>query len=127
MPGTEEKSKNGASSEKPKPTPTQEKPADKSKQRGKIDLLCTGDSVTLIGMIPTHSSDKTNRGEVIVNRLSTLSDYDFSEPHRHNYFEFFCFLEGGGHHIIDFREVPIESNSIHIVAPGQVHQVNRAP
>lgn len=75
--------------------------------------------------IPTHHSDKTNRREIIVNQLSTLNEYDFSEPHRHNYFEFFCFLKGGGSHIIDFKKVPIESMSIHIVAPGQVHQVNR--
>lgn len=77
-------------------------------------------------MIPTHSSDKTNRREIIVNRLSTLNEYDFSEPHRHNYFEFFCFINGGGNHVIDFKTFPIHSNSIHIVAPGQVHQVNRA-
>lgn len=76
-------------------------------------------------MIPTHSSEKTNRREIIVNKLSTLNEYDFSEPHRHNYFEFFCFIEGGGNHIIDFKKIPITSNSIHIVAPGQVHQVNR--
>ena len=44
-------------------------------------------------MIPTHSSDKTNRREIIVNKLSTLNEYDFSEPHRHNYFEFFCFVK----------------------------------
>jgi AraC family transcriptional regulator, transcriptional activator of pobA len=76
-------------------------------------------------MIPTHNSEKTNRREIIVNRLSTLNEYDFSEPHRHNYFEFFCFIEGGGNHVIDFKKLPIKSNSIHIVAPGQVHQVNR--
>lgn len=76
-------------------------------------------------MIPIHSSDKTNRREIIVNKLSTLNEYDFSEPHRHNYFEFFCFLNGGGNHVIDFKKIPIVSNSIHIVAPGQVHQVNR--
>ncbi len=77
-------------------------------------------------MIPIHSSDKTTRKEIIVNQLSTLNEYDFSEPHRHNYFEFFCFLNGGGNHVIDFKTIPIRPNSIHIVAPGQVHQVNRA-
>lgn len=76
-------------------------------------------------MIPTHSSEKTNRKEIIVNQLSMLNEYDSSEPHRHNYFEFFCFINGGGNHIIDFKNLPIKSNSIHIVAPGQVHQVNR--
>ncbi|NRA13859.1 MAG: AraC family transcriptional regulator [Crocinitomicaceae bacterium] len=76
-------------------------------------------------MIPTHSSDKTNRREIIVNRLSALNEYDFSEAHRHNYFEFFCFINGDGNHIVDFKKFPIESYSIHIVGAGQVHQVNR--
>jgi len=76
-------------------------------------------------MIPIHSSEKTSRREIIVNRLSTLNEYDFSEPHRHNYFEFFCFINGGGNHIVDFKKFPIESYSIHIVGAGQVHQMNR--
>lgn len=80
---------------------------------------------TLDSMIPTHSSEKTNRKEIIVNRLSALNEYDFSEPHRHNYFEFFCFVKGGGYHIVDFKKFPIHSYSIHIVGAGQVHQVNR--
>ena len=76
-------------------------------------------------MIPIHNSDKTKRKEVLVNRLSTLNDYDFSEPHRHDYFEFFYFEKGGGNHVIDFKEFEIQENSIQIVAPGQVHQINR--
>lgn len=76
-------------------------------------------------MILTHSSDKTNRREIIVNRLSGLNEYDFSEAHRHNYFEFFCFINGGGNHFVDFKKFPIQSFSIHIVGSGQVHQVNR--
>lgn len=77
-------------------------------------------------MIPSHQSEKTKQSKIVVNRLSTLTDYDFSHPHRHEYFEFFCFLNGGGEHMIDFTDVPIESFQMHIVAPGQVHQVNRA-
>lgn len=57
--------------------------------------------------------------------MSTLNDYDFSHPHRHEYFEFFCFVQGGGMHNIDFKDVPIHSYSIQIVAPGQVHEVKR--
>ncbi len=77
-------------------------------------------------MIPIHSSNKTSQSEIVVNRLSALNDYDFGNPHRHEYFEFFCFINGGGTHMIDFREVPIHSFSIQIVAPGQVHNVQRA-
>lgn len=77
-------------------------------------------------MIPTHQSERTRKTRVVVNQLSTLTDYDFSHPHRHEYFEFFCFLKGGGTHEIDFTELPIHSYSMHIVAPGQVHCVRRS-
>ena len=76
-------------------------------------------------MIPTHDSDRTRRSEIIVNHLQKLNDYDFGEPHRHHYFEFFYFIRGGGYHKVDFIQFPIESNSVHIVAPGQVHQMKR--
>ena len=76
-------------------------------------------------MIPTHDSDRTSRSEIIVNHLQQLNDYDFGEPHRHNYFEFFYFIRGGGYHKVDFIKFPIESNSTHIVSPGQVHQMKR--
>lgn len=76
-------------------------------------------------MIPTHQSPGTGRKEIVVNRLSRLNDYDFSEPHRHAYFEFFFFFRGGGVHRIDFQDFSIGDTAIHIVAPGQVHQVER--
>ena len=76
-------------------------------------------------MIPTYDSDRTRRREIIVNHLKQLNDYDSSEPHRHNYYEFFYFINGGGYHKIDFVKFPIVSNSAHIVAPGQVHQMKR--
>lgn len=77
-------------------------------------------------MIPTHSSRKTQRMGIVVNHLGQLNEYDYTEPHRHDYFEFFYFQKGGGTHTIDFVEFPILDNSVHIVAPGQVHQVYRA-
>lgn len=76
-------------------------------------------------MIPIHDIAESKKRDVIMNQLVTLTHYDSSEPHRHNYFEFFFFQKGGGVHVIDFMEFPIESNAIHIVSPGQVHQVKR--
>jgi AraC-like DNA-binding protein len=52
--------------------------------------------------------------------------YDPSLPHRHNYFEIFYFVVGGGEHDIDFRTHEIRDGSIHFVTPGQVHQVRRS-
>ena len=76
-------------------------------------------------MIPTHDIAQSKKKDVHINELVTLTHYDSSQPHRHNYFEFFVFQTGGGIHIIDFVEFPIKSKSIHIVAPGQVHQMQR--
>ena len=76
-------------------------------------------------MIPTYSSEKTNNMKIVVNHLAQLNTYDFTEPHRHDYFEFFYFKKGGGTHYIDFVEFKIHDNSVHIVAPGQVHQMRR--
>lgn len=77
-------------------------------------------------MIPIHRFSEKGVDEIKVNELKTLNNYDFDHPHRHDYFEFFIFQNGGGVHLIDFEEFVIHSNSIHIVAPGQVHQVKRA-
>lgn len=76
-------------------------------------------------MIPIHDIAEGKKRDVFINQLVTLTHYDSSEAHRHNYFEFFFFQKGGGVHVIDFVEFPIQSNAIHIVAPGQVHQVKR--
>ncbi len=51
--------------------------------------------------------------------------YDFKRPHRHEYFEFFFFLKGGGVHFIDFTEYRIEAQQVHLVFPGQIHLLKR--
>ena len=76
-------------------------------------------------MIPTHDIPLADKKDVRMNELLTLTHYDSGEPHRHAYFEFFVFLKGGGTHVIDFTEFPVQSHAIHIVAPGQVHEVKR--
>jgi AraC family transcriptional regulator, transcriptional activator of pobA len=76
-------------------------------------------------MIPIHQFEDNKLKQVVVNELSSQMVYDSDAPHRHQYFELFVFLQGGGTHIIDFESFAIEANSVHIVAPGQVHQVNR--
>jgi AraC family transcriptional regulator, transcriptional activator of pobA len=76
-------------------------------------------------MIPTHSFPLKNIKPIRMNELTSLMSYDATLPHRHNYYEFFVFLKGGGSHSIDFIDFPIQDGSIHIVAPDQVHQVKR--
>jgi len=77
-------------------------------------------------MIPTHELSDKKHPRIIVNELGTLAEYDFTAPHRHEYFEFFVFERGGGSHVVDFELFEINNGAIHIVAPGRVHQVNRS-
>jgi AraC family transcriptional regulator, transcriptional activator of pobA len=81
---------------------------------------------TFIPMIPIHEFKDKKHLQIVVNQLGSLLEYDYTAPHRHDYFELFIFEKGGGTHIIDFEAFPIHDRSIHIVAPGKVHQVNRA-
>lgn len=76
-------------------------------------------------MIPIHDLTNANIQPLKINELGERLHYDTSEPHRHNYFELFLFENGAGTHYIDFQPYTIESYAIHIVAPGQVHQMQR--
>lgn len=78
-------------------------------------------------MIPSHTLSNDQRSSIVINQLSKLNDYDFSEPHRHDYYELFFFQNGGGVHEIDFVPFEIASGSFQLVVPGQVHQMKRAP
>jgi len=53
------------------------------------------------------------------------NEYDFSKPHRHNYFEILIFFKGGGLHEIDFTQYQIKSRSIHFVPANSVHLLRR--
>lgn len=77
--------------------------------------------------IPIHDFSKDDASSIPfrIISLNTLSHYDSSVPHRHNYYEIFILFKGGGTHEIDFITYPIEDNCVHYVSPGQVHQVKR--
>ncbi|MCE3227994.1 MAG: transcriptional regulator, AraC family [Bacteroidetes bacterium] len=80
--------------------------------------------------IPTHKLQAKNlkrQGFDIIPLKSDLNqDYEGVVPHRHNFFELLLFTEGGGKHEIDFKEYPIEKNSVHFVSPEQVHRLKSA-
>lgn len=71
----------------------------------------------------THEINKPITVECIKHRNS----YDFSQIHRHVYFEIFLFKEGlgSGCNLIDFVNYPILKHSLHIVYPNQVHLMKR--
>ena len=80
-------------------------------------------------VIPTYSLEKGDKLEspfraVKMTRLKE-GNYDYSHPHRHDYYEVFFFEKGSGEHDIDFTTFEIEAPSLHFVSPGQVHQVRR--
>ncbi|MEZ4938512.1 MAG: helix-turn-helix transcriptional regulator [Crocinitomicaceae bacterium] len=78
-------------------------------------------------MIPIHDFSSEFLGNIRVVELEQELHYNTSEPHRHNYFELFIFEKGGGDHLIDFDSFPVAENTVHIVAPGKVHQMRRMP
>ncbi|PCH98415.1 MAG: AraC family transcriptional regulator [Bacteroidetes bacterium] len=77
--------------------------------------------------IPIHdfTSDDDSSIAFEIEPLELRDSYDTSIPHRHNYYEIFLFIKGGGTHEIDFETFPINANSVHFVSPGQVHKVKR--
>ncbi|RYE00454.1 MAG: AraC family transcriptional regulator [Sphingobacteriales bacterium] len=59
-------------------------------------------------------------------RLDNQESYPFDSFHAHNYNEIMVFLKGGGTHNINFRDYPIESGAIHLIAAHDLHWVERA-
>jgi len=76
-------------------------------------------------MIPTHKLKNEKSKEIRVIKLGSLSNYNITEPHRHDYIELFVFDKGGGVHEIDFVPFDVQSKSVHLVAAGRVHQMKR--
>jgi len=76
-------------------------------------------------MIPIHRLKDEKQKEIRVVKLGSLSSYNISEPHRHDYIELFIFNNGGGIHEIDFVPFDVKSKSIHLVSAGRVHQMKR--
>ncbi|HNS13188.1 MAG TPA: AraC family transcriptional regulator [Bacteroidia bacterium] len=52
------------------------------------------------------------------------SSYNFTQPHRHNYYEIIFFNATGGIQEIDFQQYPVEKNTLHFLSPDQVHVLN---
>ena len=72
-------------------------------------------------------SEEQSSFPVAIDLLEKNSNYNPTTPHRHNGYEIFLFEEGGGLHMIDFKELEIRKGEVHILCPGQVHYMHRAP
>lgn len=62
-----------------------------------------------------------------IESIDYENHYDFTEQHRHHYFELFFFNTGGGYQIIDFNNCELKEKSIYLVCPGQIHLMKRSP
>ena len=62
---------------------------------------------------------------LVVEPLNYPNPYDFSIPHRHDYFEIILISEGGGEQLIDFTKTGLQTNFVYTVYPGQVHHLKR--
>ncbi len=63
----------------------------------------------------------------LVRPIAHKNAYDFTQKHRHHYFELLFFENGGGTQLIDFKEYPVLDHSCYIVLPNQIHLLRRAP
>lgn len=79
--------------------------------------------------VPLHNFTRDDEHSIPFRLVSLekRTGYDYSVPHRHNYYEVFLFRRGGGTHLIDFQTFSIGDGSIHFVSPGQVHVLQREP
>lgn len=62
---------------------------------------------------------------LVVESLNYPNPYDFSIPHRHDYFEILLVKEGGGEQLIDFTRTGLRPNCVYTVYPGQIHHLKR--
>ncbi|MFN0176693.1 MAG: AraC family transcriptional regulator [Saprospiraceae bacterium] len=76
--------------------------------------------------IPTHLFQDGSPLHFKIEQIHHVNQYNPLRVHRHDYFEIFVFEQGGGYHLIDFEKVPIQSQQIHFVTPGQIHQIHRS-
>lgn len=76
----------------------------------------------------THNIKKHSpeQNEFLVRNISHSNPYDFAKLHRHTYYEVFLFEKADkGCQIIDFENYSLNSKSLYIVAPNQVHLMKR--
>jgi len=58
--------------------------------------------------------------------LDNPDSYPFDNFHAHEYNEILVFRVGGGQHNINFKNYPIQNNSIHLLASHDLHWIERS-
>lgn len=77
--------------------------------------------------VPLHKLNQVGRAALKIEDIGYSNPYDYTQLHRHDYYEILLIEQGGGKQVIDFEESELQSDSIYVVFPGQVHLLQRAP
>lgn len=78
--------------------------------------------------IPLHDFSRDDHYTIPfqIKRLKATPGYDPRLPHRHNFYQIFYFVKGGGSMEVDYESIAIQDNSIYFISPGQIHQLNHS-
>ncbi|MFD2144342.1 AraC family ligand binding domain-containing protein [Mucilaginibacter antarcticus] len=63
------------------------------------------------------------REDLLISRFAPYlkSHRNLHLPHKHSFYHLVYFTKGNGSQTIDFQQVPVKSNQIYFMIPGQVH------
>ncbi|NNE77781.1 MAG: helix-turn-helix domain-containing protein [Pricia sp.] len=86
----------------------------------KIPLYKVGTDEDLGGVFRLFQMKSPNSTKTVLPN----APFPTNHPHRHNFFELLLFTEASGSHLLDFKNYAINSNSIHVVFPGQAHLID---
>lgn len=76
--------------------------------------------------IPLHHLDGSDQRHIAVERIVPTGLPVHNDVHRHDFHELFLIAKGSGTHMIDLHVYAMEPPCLHIVEPGQVHQLVRS-
>ncbi len=76
--------------------------------------------------IPVHHLPTRSRIPTRVEQIEPTETAVNNGVHRHDFHELFFIASGTGQHMIDLELVTVNAPCVHVVAPGQVHQLQRS-
>ncbi|MDO6430449.1 helix-turn-helix transcriptional regulator [Flavitalea sp. BT771] len=76
--------------------------------------------------IPIYDIAHLTKDDIVVSRFAPYLEIhpNLCLPHKHNFYHFLLFTKGGGSHMIDFRQFPVQPYQMYFMIPGQVHSWN---
>jgi AraC-like DNA-binding protein len=78
------------------------------------------------GPIPTHHLSERSRQATRVEHIREKAARARTPVHRHDFHELLFIATGTGTHMLDMVHHTVSAPSLHLVSPGQVHQLTRS-